>query len=145
MTWIADVMAIAIGGAGGAIMRYGITAAVMTATARAWLSPIARPIGGPSALGTTAANLIGCALLGGLIAYSSILAEPSSASPRLILMIRVGFLGSLTTLSTWIAEMVLLGQSGRWSAVVWLLLVNVILGTLTLLVGMGTVRTWMTT
>jgi CrcB protein len=99
-TWL-NLMVVAVGGAFGSISRYVIT--LVSATIP----------GGSSMLGTTIVNVVGCAAVGALTQY--ILVE-GLVSERTRLAIQVGFLGGLTTFSSFAAESTALAQSGRWSA-----------------------------
>ena len=91
-------LAIAIGAVLGAWLRYGLGL---------WLNPIfvALP------LGTLAANLIGGYLVGVAVAVFHINAE---MPPELKLFFITGFLGALTTFSTFSAEVVHLIQNARY-------------------------------
>lgn len=62
-------------------------------------------------LGTLAANLIGGYLIGLAIAF---FAHNSSLSPEWRLFVITGFMGALTTFSTFSAEMVTLLQAGKF-------------------------------
>lgn len=128
-SWL-NLAAIALGGATGSLGRYGIT-----------LAAAAIP-GGSTMLGTTIANVVGCALLGAL----SSLGPPDSESiERLSLAARVGFLGSLTTFSTFTAESQTLAGSGRWGAWSTYVLANLLIGWCVLVLAAGLARGWMET
>ncbi len=90
------LVAIAIGAVLGAWLRWGLAY---------WLNPRI----GALPLGTLAANLVGGYLVG--IAVAVFAAHPS-LSPAWRLFIITGFLGGLTTFSTFSAESVALLQSG---------------------------------
>jgi CrcB protein len=84
---------VALGGALGALARYGLgTAAV-------------RAFGTTVPVGTWAVNLLGCFLIG--------LALPVAAADRARLVLIVGFLGSFTTFSTFSADTLALLEAGR--------------------------------
>jgi fluoride exporter len=93
-----QLIAIAIGAVLGAWLRYGLGL---------WLNPVfaAMP------LGTLAANLIGGYLVGVAVAVFHINVE---LPPELRLLFVTGFLGALTTFSTFSAEVVHLIQSARY-------------------------------
>ena len=122
-----NLMAIAFAGAIGSLCRYGVT-----------LAAAAIP-GGSTLIGTTLANVIGCALLGGL---SSLEVGDSESSARLALAIRIGFLGALTTFSTFVAESSGLAADGRWGASTGYVLANLILGYLALMLSSSLVEQW---
>jgi len=92
-----QLIAVAIGGAGGAMMR--------------WLmaSGIQRLAGGPFPWGTFAVNAIGSFLLGFLFVW---LIERSTVSELVRLALTVGFLGAFTTFSTYSLESIRLLQEG---------------------------------
>ncbi|OHC64421.1 MAG: fluoride ion transporter CrcB [Rhodocyclales bacterium RIFCSPLOWO2_02_FULL_63_24] len=95
-------LAIGIGAVLGAWLRYGLGL---------WLNPWFATV----PLGTLAANLIGGYLVGAAMMVFHINAEMSA---ELKLFIITGFLGSLTTFSTFSAEVVHLIQGARygWAA-----------------------------
>ena len=125
-----NLAAIAVGGATGSLCRYGVT-----------LAAAAIP-GGSTMLGTTIVNVVGCALLGGISALGP---SDSESIERLTLALRVGFLGSLTTFSTFAAESSLLAEEGRWGASGTYVLANLVIGYLALIVAAAVVRGWMQT
>ena len=90
------------GGAGcGALLRW-------------WLGSLLNPIFPTIALGTLAANLIGGLLVG---IASAFFAHNASLPPELRLLIITGFLGGLTTFSTFSVEVVtLIGRQEYWWA-----------------------------
>ena len=88
------VIAISFGASVGALARYGLGL---------WLNPV-----GPVPLGTLAANLIGGYLIGICVAVFQALPD---LDPVWRLALVTGFLGALTTFSSFSAEVVaLLGQ-----------------------------------
>ena len=96
MIWLA----IAIGGAMGALARYGATQAVVTLSGTSLTSPLA----------TLMVNVAGSAMMGacyGFLAGGGAFSEPM----RLFLM--VGFLGALTTFSSFSLNVVALAERGQ--------------------------------
>ena len=128
-TWL-NVLAIAAGGAFGAVGRYTVTVA-----------SAALP-GGSTFLGTTIANLLGCAAIGALAVYVEL---GGAVGERLSLALRVGFLGGLTTFSTFAAESSGLALEGRWLVSGIYLAANLVIGWIVLLGAAGLMRTWMAT
>lgn len=91
---------IAVGAVLGAWLRWALSY---------WLNPRSELL----PLGTLAANIIGGYLVG--VAVAIFVAHPSM-SPYGRLLIITGFLGGLTTFSTFSAESVALLQGERWAA-----------------------------
>jgi len=156
MNALIDVTTVAAGGAIGATLRYAVTAAMgLFAPAGRWASVMGL-VGGPSAAGTTIANLLGCLALGMLLQMmqwgppaDAVAGDPTRPmelagfwTPRRLLMVRVGLLGSLTTFSTLIGETIGLFATGRWQAGATLLLLNVVAGGACFLLGVGMARQW---
>jgi CrcB protein len=112
---IAQLAAIAAGATLGAWLRWGLAH---------WLNP--RLADFP--LGTLAANLLGGYLVGIAVAFFS---ANTSIAPEWRLLAITGFLGGLTTFSTFSAEVMLLVQEDRLPMAVVLALVH-LLGSLAL-------------
>jgi len=89
--WL-SILTVAAGGAVGAVARYLVGLAVLR-----W-----HPEAGP--LGTFAVNVAGCFLIGLLMP----LAERQALPPLATLLLVTGFLGALTTFSTFSHETILL-------------------------------------
>jgi CrcB protein len=94
-----SILAISLGASLGAIMRW-VLGLVLDSMSVA------------IAMGTLAANLIGGFLIGVAMAFFSAHTE---LSPQWRLLIITGFLGGLTTFSSFSAEMTLMIQEGRLS------------------------------
>lgn len=90
---------IAIAGALGALCRWGISRAGYTL------------LGGSFAWGTLIANVIGCFLLGFLMHFG-LVSDKLSAEMRTA--VTVGFLGALTTFSTFSYETIGYIENGSW-------------------------------
>jgi CrcB protein len=97
-----SIVAVGAGAAGGAWLRWGLSA---------WLNPVFPTI----PLGTLAANLGGGLMMG--IAMS-VLGHYEALAPELRLLVTTGFLGGLTTFSTFSGEATTLLTRGQyaWSA-----------------------------
>ena len=78
---------------------------------RWWLGIVLNPIFPTVPLGTLAANLLGGYLVGVAIAYFSV---NTSLPPELRLLVVTGFMGGLTTFSTFSAEVVTLLSRGQF-------------------------------
>lgn len=115
------VLAIAAGGALGAVGRHFVSGAVSKFTG----------IGFP--FGTFTVNIVGSLLMGLLI---TLLAHKIDVSNQLRSFLAVGFLGSFTTFSTYSMETVLLVQRGDWSGAALYSIGSLIVGVLALLAGL---------
>lgn len=117
------VLAIGALGAAGALLRYALSDAV------------GRVVQGPAWLSTLVVNVLGCYLLG----VVDRLALAGTVSPGLRLLIAVGFVGSFTTFSTYVREMVALGSEREFASLLFQVLAQNLLGVLAVLAGMATV------
>lgn len=99
-TWM-DAAAVAVGAAAGALLRW---------QAGLWLNPVSPQL----PLGTLAVNCVGGLLAGAALV---VFARLPHETARLLLV--TGFLGGLTTFSTFSAESLALLQRQRWD---WALL-----------------------
>jgi fluoride exporter len=90
------VLGVPVAGALGALLRNEVTARAV----QRWVAG--------RALGTAAVNLAGTAVLALLAA----LGHAGRVSDELVVVVGVGFAGSLTTFSTWVVEAVRAGLDG---------------------------------
>jgi CrcB protein len=107
-----QMLAIAAGGAVGAVMRWLLAGSVQ------------RLAGGAFPWGTFAVNALGSFLIGFLFVY---LVERSSAGELVRLGVTVGLLGALTTFSTYSLESLRLLQSGAFAMALGNILGQVVL------------------
>jgi len=91
-------LAVAFGGAAGAVARYWVSGWVQDAS------------GSFFPWGTVAVNLTGSLFLGFLVVWL----QASTASPEVRALWTIGVLGSFTTFSTFSYETVTLLQDGEW-------------------------------
>lgn len=96
---VIPVLAVGAGAALGAWLRWGLSA---------WLNPLVPSL----PLGTLAANLVGGYLVGLAVA---LFAQHPGLAPAMRLFLITGFLGGLTTFSTFSAEAVHLLTRGQWA------------------------------
>lgn len=118
---LAIPIAVGLGGFAGALARFYISGAVARASGDDF-----------SFLGTLSVNLIGCFLIGVL----SVLASRSQLSPLMQKCLVTGFLGALTTFSTFALDSLNLLQAGRVGAAVANVLLNVVFGLLLVWAGL---------
>ena len=103
---------VALGGALGAVMRYGVGLLVV----RLW--------GRPMPYATWVVNLLGCLLIGLLVP----LLEHARLPDRMQFVLVVGFLGAFTTFSTFSFETVALWDGGQWELALLNVVGSVVLG-----------------
>ena len=115
---------VALGGALGALARYGLTKGLEQWNPHTYFSA-----------GILAANLLGCFLMGFLIL--SIGQMNALHRDVMAAFLLVGVLGSLTTFSTFILEMFRLAQSGDTKQVLAHLAAHLVLGLLSFCLGYG--------
>ena len=89
--------------------------------------------------GTLGANLLGGYLIGMAVAF---FASHPALSPEWRLLVITGFLGGLTTFSTFSAEVVEQLMGGRLVAALSLILVHVLGSIAMTLLGIGTIALW---
>ncbi len=114
------VLFVGLGGFFGAISRYLIAG---------WVQ---RAAGGFFPVGTLSVNVLGSFIIGFLILYFE-----HYIAPQYKAMAVTGFLGALTTFSTFSYETVAMLQDGNYSRALLSILLNVLLSIGATLVGMG--------
>ena len=117
-----EVLLIAVAGALGALSRYGISVAAN------------RFISDSFPYGTLIVNVVGCFLIG-YIMHLGLVTDVVPAAWRLALT--VGFLGGLTTFSSFSYETVAFLQEGAWIPAAGNIAANVLLGITATLAGLG--------
>lgn len=95
------VLAIAAGGALGALARHFLNIAVSTTLAQ------------PFPFGTLTCNVLGSLVMGGLISYFAHVFNPPQ---EIKLFLLTGFLGAFTTFSAFSLDSMVLIERGAWSA-----------------------------
>jgi CrcB protein len=123
--WI-GAAAVGVGAALGALLRWQLSA---------WLNPMSDSV--PA--GTLAANLIGGYLVGVAVAW---FAQHPDISPAWRLFAITGFLGGLTTFSTFSAEVVGMLQQGRWGSSCATIALHLAGSLLTTALGFVSVEGW---
>lgn len=111
-----SALLVALGGAVGAVARYGIGLASVRWAEAGW------PVG------TWAVNALGCLAIG--------LALPLVEAERTRLVVLVGLLGSFTTFSTFSADTVVLWEAGRPGLAAANALGSVVVGVAFVLLGL---------
>lgn len=120
MLRLKDLLAIAVGGGLGAVCRFSVGL---------WAHQL---LGPHFPYGTLAVNVVGCFLLG-LLAHAG---SASAILPESLgLPARVGFLGALTTFSTFGYETLRLVETSQWWLALGNVLANLLLGLLAVWVG----------
>jgi CrcB protein len=119
------LLLVGIGGCTGAILRYG------TST---WLQ---RHSSNGFPLATVAINLVGCLIIGALMA---LVQSRQGLSTDLRLLLVVGLLGSFTTFSTFGHETLTLLQSEQHGLALLNVLISVVVGVLAVWIGHVSLR-----
>ncbi|MDN5296324.1 MAG: fluoride exporter [Bacteroidota bacterium] len=117
-----DILFVGIGGGIGSIMRFLTSRFMARLVAAQWLF-----------LGTLAANLIGCFLIGILSGWM-LSHMPDNQSFRLLFI--VGFCGGYTTFSTFAFENYRLIEMNQWGILLLYLLASIVLGIIAVWLGM---------
>jgi len=121
LTWIA----IAGGGAVGAVARYGLANSIYTMLGRGF------------PYGTLVVNLVGSLLMGFLFVF---LLERINVGPEIRAAIIVGFLGSFTTFSTFSMETLTLINQGAYTKAALNIILSVVLCILFTALGVALAR-----
>jgi len=117
-----DILFVGIGGGIGSMMRFLTSRFTARLVAAQWLF-----------LGTLAANLIGCFLIGILSGW--MLSHMPDNQPFRLLFI-VGFCGGYTTFSTFAFENYRLIEMNQWGILLLYLLASIVLGIIAVWLGM---------
>jgi len=112
---------VALGGALGALARYGISGWVYDR------------MGENFPWGTLVVNLVGCLALGLVIRWLQV----SAVAPELRPFLTIGVLGAFTTFSTFSYETVALLQEGQWLRAGLYMGGSVVLGLIAMVAGMA--------
>ena len=112
---------VALGGALGALARYGISG---------W---VYNRMGENFPWGTLVVNLVGCLALGLVIRWLQV----SAVAPELRPFLTIGVLGAFTTFSTFSYETVALLQEGQWLRAGLYMGGSVVLGLIAMVAGMA--------
>ena len=123
-----QLLAVGCGGFLGAVARYGLS------------SYLSRGQGAGFPLGTLTVNALGCLLIGVLM---TLMAQRESLSPEMRLFLSTGFLGSLTTFSTFGQETIELLRGGDMRLALLNVALNVVLGLLAVLAGGSLARVFL--
>lgn len=125
MTHTLTLLAVAIGGACGAVMRYlvGLLAIMVMGHGFPW--------------GTLAVNVIGSFVMGVLVTYFGTVYNPSKTMQ---LLLTTGFLGAFTTFSAFSMDTVTLYERGDITATGVYIVASVVLSIAALFAGMALVR-----
>ncbi len=121
------VLAIAAGGACGAVARYALMALVSALTTAAF------------PYGTLLVNIVGSFFMGIFVEYSALSWSPS---PEMRAFITVGCLGALTTFSTFSLDAVTLLQRQSYLAFSGYIVFSVALSILAFLAGLFIIKNW---
>ncbi|TWU29305.1 fluoride efflux transporter CrcB [Bythopirellula polymerisocia] len=118
---------IALGGAGGSLLRYAMTG---------WVQRIAP---GTFPLGTLSVNILGCFALGLLAGF---FAGPQLVREEIRIGLTVGLLGGFTTFSTFGLESFHLANGGEFRLAMMNMLLNCVFGISAVLLGYRLAERW---
>ena len=115
-----ELLVVGAGGFLGAIARYGLSGFVQ------------RQVRGDFPAGTLAVNLVGCLVIG---LFMTLVKDRQLFDPQTRMFVTMGFLGSLTTFSTFGYETVELMRGDELRLALLNVLANVALGVIGVLIG----------
>ena len=121
-----NVLAVGLGGAIGAVLRYLLGQAIPR-------------LAGVFPLGTFCVNIVGCFAIGVIVALAG---RNSGIDPRLVLFLQTGICGGFTTFSTFSFETVSLMDEGKIPLALLYLCASVMLGIGALLTARYMVQAW---
>lgn len=115
------ILVVALGGALGAMARYGLSG---------WVQGLMNTT---FPLGTLVVNVVGSFLLG----FALYLLESTAPTTEVRSFVTIGFLGAFTTFSTFSYEAVVLLQGGEWTRGGLYVGGSLVLGLMGILMGLG--------
>lgn len=121
-----NVLAVGLGGAIGAVLRYLLGQAIPR-------------LAGGFPLSTFCVNIVGCFAIGVIVALAG---RNSGIDPRLVLFLQTGICGGFTTFSTFSFETVSLMDEGKIPLALLYLCASVMLGIGALLTARYMVQAW---
>jgi len=121
-----NVLAVGLGGAIGAVLRYLLGQAIPR-------------LAGGFPLSTFCVNIVGCFAIGVIVALAG---RNSGIDPRLVLFLQTGICGGFTTFSTFSLETVSLMDEGKIPLALLYLCASVMLGIGALLTARYMVQAW---
>lgn len=124
---ISTIGVVALGGAIGATMRYGVNVGAVYY------------LGHGYPWGTMIVNILGSFLMGIMIGK---FAQMEQVSPELKTLLTTGFLGAFTTFSTFSLDFITLSERGEYIQATGYLLGSVLLGILALALGLWIMRSF---
>ena len=121
-----SVLAVGLGGAVGAILRF-------------LLGQVVPKLGSGFPLATFAVNVLGCFAIG---AVGGLAGRQSGLDPRLVLFLQTGICGGFTTFSTFSLETLSLIENGKLAGALAYLALSIVRGILALLLAKHLVSGW---
>ena len=128
---VTNVLLVAAGGAVGSVARYAINGLALRVAGKDLTAGTRFP------LGTLTANLLGCLIIGILLFF---IMDRNQPSAWVRLLVITGFLGGLTTFSSFGYETILLMQNGEVGRALLNIGANVVLGLAAVWLGFSGTR-----